>query len=102
MAGNGQFFLIPEQPHRNVTALFNGAGNLETFQASMNLRCHPDVIRMMPIGNKRMIVDIHTISSKILSKISYHTKKQMATTRVSVPEFLHGLTFGHLLCSCTL
>ena len=67
-AGNGQLFLIAKNALDGFALLFNGLGHLEALQIAVNRLRHLNVLRVMSVGYKRVVMEIHEDPSK---KIKY-------------------------------
>jgi hypothetical protein len=63
IAGDRQFFLIPEQLV-DLTVFFpDASGHFEPLQRAVDLSSHPDIIGMMSVGNESIIMSFHLATS---------------------------------------
>ena len=70
IAGDGQFFLVPEKP-RDFSVLFADAfGNLKTLQSAMDLGSDPDIVRVMSIGNECIVMNVHLRASHCFRNVT--------------------------------
>ena len=79
IAGDGQFFLVPEEPGDGFDLFLQRPGNVEPLQAPMDLGCDFDVIRVVAVGNEGIIVKAHGDPSiAIIVFLLYHKGKKRA------------------------